>query len=461
MNSVSQNYTEEKRFYAGINHFFKRFRFSQSLQKANAYKHKGVPVIDVFQYLFKLVFNCRSMYMDMLNGRSTAKFGKDTVYRFLNSVYINWQTFLLSLSSYVINHHFDNLTAEDRIKVFIVDDTFFGRIRSKCVEMLSVVHDHTDGKYKKGFRLLTLGWSDGNSFVPLNFCHLASEHVEKHIYRMKEDINRATNGFKRRIQAMTKGPEVMLQMLAQAIKQKIPARHVLFDSWFSAPATIIRIIKLRLHVISRLKNTPKIFYIFNGNKMKLKDIYDSQKKRRGRSKYLLSVTVGIYDKAEKVYNVRIVFVRDRNNSRKWIAILSTDLELTEEQIIQTYGKRWDIEVFFKMCKSYLSLGKEFQGLSYDMLAAHTAIVYSRYIMLSVENRNEKDVRTLGELFFLFFDEIHDIQFTEVLKLMLELIAETLQDCLFLEKKQINAFLELFISKLPCHTRNRLKQQESA
>jgi len=212
------------------------------------------------------------MYMDLLSGKSTAEFRKDTVYHFLNSVYINWQTFLLILSSNVINKHFCSLTSEDRIKVFIVDNTFFGRIRSKNVEMLSTVHDHIDGKYKKGFRLLTLGWSDGNSFIPLNFCHLASEHIEKHLCKMKENINKATNGFKRRMQAITKAPDVMLQMLAQDVKQKIPAKHVLFDSWFSAPATIIKIINLKLHVISRLKNKAKVFYVFDGNKMKLKDI---------------------------------------------------------------------------------------------------------------------------------------------------------------------------------------------
>jgi IS4 transposase len=48
-----------------------------------------------------------------------------------------------------------------------------------------------------------------------------------------------------------------------------------------------------------------------------------------------------------------------------LALLSTDLELTDEEIIQIYGKRWDIEVFFKTTKSFLSLAKEFQWRSYD------------------------------------------------------------------------------------------------
>jgi hypothetical protein len=90
-----------------------------------------------------------------------------------------------------------------------------------------------------------------------------------------------------------------------------------------------------------------------------------------------------------------------------------------------------IEVFFKVCKSYLNLGKEFQGLSYDSMIAHTAIVMTRYMMLAVENRNNEDARTMGELFFLNFDELQDIQFSEALKLILVILQETLEELLFL------------------------------
>jgi hypothetical protein len=57
-----------------------------------------------------------------------------------------------------------------------------------------------------------------------------------------------------------------------------------------------------------------------------------------------------------------------------------------------------IEVFFKVCKSYLNLGKEFQGLFYDSMISHTSIVMVRYMMLAVENRNNQDSHTMGELF---------------------------------------------------------------
>lgn len=60
--------------------------------------------------------------------------------------------------------------------------------------------------------------------------------------------------------------------------------------------------------------------------------------------------------------------------------ISTDMNLTEEEIIELYGKRWTIEVFFKICKSYLNLGSEFRRLSYDAITAHTVVVMVRYMI---------------------------------------------------------------------------------
>ena len=80
-------------------------------------------------------------------------------------------------------------------------------------------------------------------------------------------------------------------------------------------------------------------------------------------------------------------------------IVSTDTELSEEEVIRVYGKRWDIEVFFKACKSYLNLAKEYRGISYDAMNAHVAIVFSRYMMLSVIQRENTDDKTICELCF--------------------------------------------------------------
>ena len=44
---------------------------------------------------------------------------------------------------------------------------------------------------------------------------------------------------------------------------------------------------------------------------------------------------------------KIVFVRNRS-TRKWLALLSTDVTLADEEIVKLYKRRWDIEVFSKL-----------------------------------------------------------------------------------------------------------------
>jgi hypothetical protein len=90
-----------------------------------------------------------------------------------------------------------------------------------------------------------------------------------------------------------------------------------------------------------------------------------------------------------------------------------------------------------------------------MMVAHTAIVFSRYIMLAVENRNNTDFRTIGALFYYCCDELEDIKFFEALQLIIEAIKLTLQKKLFLSKETINEFLSYFVSSLPDYIKAKL------
>ena len=107
--------------------------------------------------------------------------------------------------------------------------------------------------------------------------------------------------------------------------------------------------------------------------------------------------------------------------------------------------RWNIEVFFKMCKSHLKLAKEFQGRSFDMLVAHTSIVYIRYIMLAVLVRKNNDERTFGDLFFYLSDEVKNITFLEALQLLLTLLKDFLKDKFLLSENEVQKLLSDFIN----------------
>ena len=130
--------------------------------------------------------------------------------------------------------------------------------------------------------------------------------------------------------------------------------------------------------------------------------YRMIRKRRGRAKILASADVMLKGQVA----AKLVFVRDRRK-KDWLAMLSTDTDLSDEEIVRIYGKRWDIEVFFKMAKQHLKLAKEIQCRDFDALIAHTPIVFMRYMFLAYQRRMETDHRTFGDLFYACCDEVGD------------------------------------------------------
>lgn len=97
--------------------------------------------------------------------------------------------------------------------------------------------------------------------------------------------------------------------------------------------------------------------------------------------------------------VKLVFVRNRNKKREWLAILSTDVTLEAAEIVRIYAMHWSIETFFKVTKSYLKLGTEFQGRSFDQVISHTTIVFSRYLAMEYERRQSSDDVDTGRTLF--------------------------------------------------------------
>lgn len=452
MSSIPQNKKNENDISDFVTKFMKEFQIGKLLFQCNAGKLKGTPVVDVFRYLFCLIFSDRSMYMQQKTGVFNAGFCKNTVYRFLNSTKTNWLRFTTLLSARIINSFMKPLTSDDRKDVFIIDDSLFDRSRSGKTELLAKVFDHCSMKYKRGFRMLTLGWSDGNSFVPVNHC-LLSAADDKNLLCDAEKFDGRSLAGKRRKQSRRKATDVMLELLRAAVQSGLTAKYVLFDSWFASPKTITAIKKREnLDVIAMIKKSSKVKYSYQGKQLNIKEIYSQNRKRRGRSKYLLSIEVTV---GEEAVPAKIVCVRNKSRKKDWLAVISTDTTLSEEEIIRIYGKRWDIEVFFKSCKSYLHLVKECRSLSYDALTAHVSLVFTRYMMLSVARRKNEDDKTICELFFCLMDELDDITFKQSMRIIADALMDAVMEYFHITEQQLEEFTANFIQRLPKYIQNAL------
>ena len=435
----------------------KRFRIDLLLFKCNAGKEKGIPVIDIFRYLFCMMFSDRSIYMQMKTGTFEGAFSKNTIYRFLKDARINWQRFTTLLSTEIVCRFMKPLTDEKRKDVFIVDDSLFDR--SKKVEILVRVFDHCSMKYKSGFRMLTLGWSDGNSFIPVSHSLLSAAEDKNLLCGGKQYDGRSLAG-KRCRQSRRKATDAMVELIHSAQCAGIAAKYVLFDSWFSVPKTILNLKKQEyLDTIAMMKKS-KTKYSYQGERLNVKEIYRRNKKRRGRSRYLLSVLVEIEKDGESI-PAKLVFVRNKSKRKDWLVLVSTDTSISEEEIIRIYRKKWDNEVFFKACKSYLKLVKEYRGISYDGMSVHVAIVFARYIMLSVAQRENEDNKTICELCFCLLDEMGDITFSRSMCIIVDTLMDTVMEYFHITEAQLEEFTASFVQRLPKYMQDALERRETA
>ena len=421
-----------------LNQYFTKLRVGTILNRSGITKTKGVSPLKIFTALFNLAFIRKNLYQGIVKGNKD-NIDKDAVYNFLNSPTYNWRRFTLHFFGkiyMIIKNLLDNSSEE----VLIFDDSPYDRSRSKKVELLARLFDHSNKKYLKGFRMLTLGWSDGNSFLGIDFALLSSTKSQNRYNEANPDIDKRTCGYKRRQEALTKTTELLVPMVKRALSIGVRAKYILMDSWFAMPSVISNL-SFHIDVICMLKDQPKWQYEYNGKKLRLSDLYKKLKKKRGLAKVKASVKIKLIDGNE----AKIIFV-PADNKRGWLAVLSTDITLEDEEIIRFYGKRWDIEVFFKMCKQHLKLVKEVQLRSYDGLIGHTSLVFARYNILSLFQRQQVDQRSFGDLFRMCNEEILNISFIEALRRILILSVSQLNKTYDFSKKIIQAILELIMGQ---------------
>ena len=371
MSSIPQNHSDEKALIDCVQRFFSKHHVGKLLARCNGMKEKGVSPVSLFRYKLSNIFVGRSMYMQQQTGSFEEAFSKNTFYRFLNSAKTNWLRFTSLLAADIVNNDIKGLTNDSRKNVFIIDDSLFNRTSCKKTELGSKVFDHTDMHFKKGFRMLTLSWSDGNTLIPINSCLLTSAKDTNIIGPVKTFDNRTVAG-KRRKLAQTKAPEARMTLLDTALSAGMKADYVLFDSWFSNPAQVTDIHSKGMNVIAMIKKSSRIKYSYCGEQLNIKEIFG-----------------------------------------------------------------------------------ECHSLSYDALTAHVAIVFTRYMLLAMEQRQNEDQRTLGELFFFLVDEMADITFSRSLAILMAALMASLQEILKLSDEQLTAFTADFEARLPEYLRNAL------
>ena len=444
---------------ANLSTFFRQFKLGRLLAQAGFRSRTlGMAPLAILQFLIGLICTERNLWRwfheQSAESLEALPFHKSTVYALLRNPRVNWRQLLLTLS--VATTRWVKRFSTRRDAVFIVDDSLFDRHRSRAVDFLSRVYDHVAHRYRWGFRWLTIGWSDGTTFLPVLFSLLGSQQAHNRRNPTVSSIDKRTVGAKRRREALQSAPALVVQGLQEALAAGLSARSVLFDRWFTTIHLVGDIVhQTGLHVIGMVKASPHLYYEFEGRRWTLNPLYRHLRGQWSRHTLMGSLVATVVT-PQGPLRVRIVLVRDhRSASKEWLALWSTHGELPDDEVVRIYGKRWASETFFKVAKSLLGIPREYQGRAYEGCIAHVTLVCIRYQWLALEARKEEDVCTLGELFYAQCQELQDITFAAVMDQIFTAFAATLNEYLDLSEEQIDALFQRFLTRIPVSLRERI------
>ena len=93
--------------------------------------------------------------------------------------------------------------------------------------------------------------------------------------------------------------------------------------------------------------------------------------------------------------------------------------------------------------------------------AHATIVFSRYMVLSVAQRENEDDKTICELCFCLLDEMEDITFSRSMCIIIDALMDTVMEYFHITETQLEEFTTIFIQRLPKYMKEALEWKEIA
>jgi hypothetical protein len=375
------------------------------LSKSNFTKKEGVAVhMVLLHFVYMLVMNKKiSTFMRQSND----SLKKDVYYRLLANSSYNWRS-LLTLSVAKILSKLHKLQDAKAIKVLILDDTVEDKVGKNVEGSCDKLWSNKEKRTIRGINVVSLNYSDGFSNFMLDFTIAVNKYARVAIEDFTNKVDQRTNAHKRRLETMRGKSQIAIDMVRRAVKSGIYADYLLVDSWYSKPIFIKEMNELGLKVISRIANNNKIWN-FIGKEKSLEAIYSKHKaiktaKPGTYGKKIKFTYFSVVVEHKNAGKLKIVFIKNRE---KLIPIVSTDLEINDEEIIETYKRRWDIEQGYKELRQHFGFGQE-ENRIYEALVARITLSFFTYNIVSYINRIANEPQTIGGLFRDLECELHTL-----------------------------------------------------
>ena len=375
------------------------------LKSSNFTKKDGVGVhMIVLHFVYMLVMNKKiSTFMNQSNDSLT----KDIYYRLLKNSSYNWRK-LLSLSTLKILSLLHKIQDSKLIKVLILDDTIEEKVGKNVEGSCDSLWSNKSKRKVRGLNVVSLNYSDGFSNFMLDFAIAMNKYARVKIEDFTNVLDYRTNAYKRRLETMDGKSKLAIDMVKRAVNSGIYADYLLVDSWYSKPVFIQTMRELGLEVISRMANNNKIWN-FIGKEKTLNAIYEKDKKIKNSKmgtygKKIKFTYFSVVVEHKTAGKLKIVFIKTKD---KLIPIVSTNLNINDDEIIEIYKRRWDIEQGYKELREHFGFGKE-ENRIYEALVARITLSFFTYNIVSYINRISNEPKTIGGLFKDLECELHTL-----------------------------------------------------
>ena len=194
MKSIPQ-FNYEKATNSLISSFVRLIGLAQLSKKANFRSHSLIDLVSVIVWMIKARFARKSL-LRFEPAAFTSRTGRNV----LNDGRINWQK-LICLAAVKLISSLKPVIDHRRRLTLIVDDTLMSRTCFTKTKLLARVYDHNKKQYLTGYRELTVGWSDGNTFLPVDFALMSSKKPKNMIGKGPTILDQRSIAGRRRAQA--------------------------------------------------------------------------------------------------------------------------------------------------------------------------------------------------------------------------------------------------------------------
>jgi hypothetical protein len=263
---------------------------------------------------------------------------------------------------------------------YIIDDSVLEKAgKPKHIEGLGWHYSHSRGRVIHGHSIVSSHYRVGTVSFPYDFAFYRSEQEawkERLEFKTKLDIARD-----------------FIERFVPFFNEKV---YILIDSWYTSKEILATAKSRNYEVIGGLKGN-RIFKLQeHGSKHKI-STYARNLRNASYEEVKLGDTAFLVKRVEcwlpKV-GKGVILISKRKKDGARCFILSTDMALSNEEILRYYSYRWDIETGYLYCKDRLGLG-QYQMRKMKAIEKFCAIVFAAFCYLEAM-RASSNLSSIGQ-----------------------------------------------------------------